>query len=83
MTKWQKIETAPKDGEIVDIWITHSPERRMFDCRQVDAKCINGIWHTHDGEEWVPCERLTPLKDGGWWKATHWTYRPAPPKSAD
>jgi NTP pyrophosphatase (non-canonical NTP hydrolase) len=47
---WQPIETAPKDGEPVDLW-GHWPERdewkRSANAKWVDGSWVLGVWREH------------------------------------
>ena len=43
MNEWQSIETAPKDGTVVDLWVSE-------DGRYTDCQFDGGLWlHTQDG----------------------------------
>lgn len=66
---WQPIETAPRDGTIVDLWTTDNGG-----CRVSDAKFEDGEWCTYRhleedflGYGWWPVDGLLP---------THWMHRP-------
>lgn len=63
---WQAIDTAPKDGTLIDVWATE---------RVPDVKWLRGYWRHwaldgYDNMAWVPIDGLTP---------THWMPLPAPP----
>jgi hypothetical protein len=69
--EWQLIETAPKDGTVVDLWIMgpRNSGSRAADC-----------WF--EGEKWLqefgregPCEVGEMIGD----VPTHWMRRPLPP----
>lgn len=62
---WQPIETAPKDGSIVDLWVTEPSLPGGY--RATDAWWDGrfDIWRTMHGE---PVDR-----------ATHWRELPEPP----
>ena len=69
---WQPIETAPKDGTVIDLWVKsgclHGGHRECF------AEFRDGCWQSErwngmDVVEWLPIE----------FQATHWMPVPAPP----
>ena len=72
--QWQPIETAPKDGTLVDLWAVseHSPEgRRLPDCYWA-----KGMLTPRDmPERWrgrgMPVNHLN-------WQPTHWMPYPDP-----
>ena len=65
--KWQPIETAPKDGTVVDLW-----------CR--GDRCADCVWHKNDWREWrlddFDSLALLPVEH----PRTHWMPKPAAPK---
>jgi hypothetical protein len=74
MNKWQPIETAPKDGTLILIWVKHEvgPDMMMI------AK-----FHTeYDEPADDPSERLRWKEEAGFYnvRATHWMPLPEPPK---
>ena len=74
--EWQPIETAPKDGTDVDLWVT-TPTG--FAGRVPDCHWHCGEWlrkGKYDEAIWVPVE-----SEG--WKVTHWMARPTPPETSD
>lgn len=64
--QWQPIETAPKDGTIVDLLFRGNI--RIADC----------IWYQ---DEWWTTEQRDPVAcvSHGFSKPTHWMPRPEPP----
>lgn len=64
---WRPIETAPKDGTLLDLW---AYEPGMPGCRIADAR-----WHPSD-DRWIN-KRLFPLRKTA--VVTHWRPLPAPP----
>ncbi|GGD30989.1 DUF551 domain-containing protein [Aureimonas glaciei] len=81
MSKWQPIETAPKDGTIVDLW--HDEFGRnancywgvpQHECGEAGRYC-DSDWHDTP-EGWVDSAyNQTTFLDG----FTHWMPLPAPP----
>ena len=85
MTEWQPIETAPRDGTSVDLWIVGDPESIVFYCpvskrhrdRVRREGRISDVWW-HDGA-WRPksgTAKLFPIDA----EITHWMSLPEPPK---
>ena len=76
MSEWQPIETAPKDGTVVDLW--NIKGHRLTDIRWV-VEPRDGVAHPNcimDGwkrPSYVPWECLTPDQ------FTHWMPLPQPP----
>lgn len=62
MSEWKPIETAPKDGTAVDLWIVAGKfNRRVADCRYVDDGwiCHEGyigqrFWPSAEPTHWMP-----------------------------
>lgn len=83
MADWMPIESAPKDGTKVDLWIKCDPSRAASDGRVVDCywNTETDTWCKFDsywGED-SDVESNGPSLDGGWRKATHWMPLPPPP----
>lgn len=86
--RWQPIETAPKDGTVIDLWIGGEFPRREaecywgkphHECGEMGRLC-DSDWHDlEDG--WVPGHGLFEfsLSDG---EITHWMPEPEPPQAA-
>ena len=73
--EWQPIETAPKDGTLVDLWVIDTSDGSGR--RETDAYFANGKWwSTRDTNAGEPVEqgRIT---------ATHWMPLPAPPPAGE
>jgi len=69
LTEWQPIETAPKDGTMIDLLCSGT---RIADCYYEDCKITNKTWHYcyFDWEqETVFCSN-----------PTHWMPLPKPPE---
>ncbi len=81
--QWQLIETAPKDGTEVDIWVSGPGSRRVTNCawrkprgsnwgdRYGDGKVLPEQWVTRDG---VSLDRRNGVP-------THWMPLPNPPEA--
>lgn len=63
---WQPIETAPKDGTLVDLWLSSGDTKRITGCYWSES----GLCWT-DGDRYYLKGRVQP---------THWMPLPEPPK---
>lgn len=72
MSEWHSIETAPKDGTIVDLWVAgpHNAGNRQPDCWFSDAE-----WWCDFGDQG---EQQPGIYIGD--VPTHWMPLPEPPK---
>ena len=69
MSEWMPIETAPKDGTPIDIWIPSIGGQRLTNMRRVELSKNNVFYD--------PVESgLCAVRD-----ATHWMPLPPPPKT--
>lgn len=75
---WQSIDTAPKDGTVVDIWVTGPGSRRIADCAWLEPS--RAAWGDRFGDDQhMPYQWVTP---GGFaldrrnGEATHWRHVP-------
>lgn len=83
MSEWQPIETAPKDGTVVDLWSEEFGRQ---------PGCYFGLPSHECGEYGRYCDsdwhNLTPgwvsdMNEPIWWDdTTHWMPLPEPPKVA-
>lgn len=74
MSRWRKIETAPRDGTPILIWDpTKSDRGRPYD----DSRYAIGYWRTDqpDGWKWMWGNRNSSEVS-----PTHWQPLPNPPK---
>ena len=81
LERWQPIETAPKDGTLIDLWQKHE----YGECRLTNAR-----WQDSDYHGGGPCWEYLGLDTSGgygeidWVKtegvATHWMPLPNPPE---
>lgn len=69
---WQPIETAPKDGTLIDLWSSTTKER-LPDCRW-----MAGNWEEYRKGSSIPMG-WTPLEES----ITHWMHRPKGPTSIE
>ncbi|MBB5414043.1 hypothetical protein [Paraburkholderia atlantica] len=83
MSEWQPIDSAPKDGTVVDLWIGGEFAGRRascfwgkpeHDCGEHGRYC-DSDWHDLD-EGWVDDMNM-PLD--GYEPPTHWMHLPPPP----
>lgn len=82
MSEWQSIETAPKDGTLIDVWFeSHGLSSRDSDetvpCvgfRAEEAMWFSGEWCDMDGNRHPSLDGYTNVI------ATHWMPLPEPPK---
>lgn len=73
MSDWQPIDTAPKDGSWVLLWLP-SPRSYLVKARWLDSEeYVDDIWHEwqQQGGDRVRCILPGP---------THWMPLPKPPK---
>ena len=68
---WQPIETAPKDGTAIDLWVSYEDGSGQ---RVTDCTWFNGRWWPGEGPTWQ-------LDEGDGEKITHWRPLPNPPES--
>ena len=68
MSEWQPIETAPKDGTDIDLWLHGF---RVADCYWDK---VAGEWCDSDGDRLT--ENVVDYGQG----PTHWMPHPEPPK---
>ena len=72
MSEWQPIETAPKDGTQVDVWVVFpSQSYRVADAHWNETAGESGAWQLGSFHEMQFTER--PV-------VTHWMPLPAPPR---
>ena len=68
MSEWQPIETAPKDGRAIMVWIKGRLELQAH-CFAPVSICDNGWWWDDSTGD-----QIEPIAD-----ATHWMPLPDPP----
>lgn len=84
MNNWQPIETAPRDGTLIDLWIINQDNDNF---RITDA-----YWNKYDNAWWAPYKNYgeggkaetsyknTKTGNEMFEKATHWMPLPEPPQ---
>lgn len=73
---WQPIESAPKDGTLVDLW-SDRINGRIPDVAWDAGMKTFGAWATPDDDDESPY--FVPIYMAG---VTHWCERPPPPPAA-
>lgn len=82
---WQPIETAPKDGAIIDVWRKEFGRetvywgRRPHECGEMGPHC-DSDWHREKQPGWV-CSTFGEYVGGDHAPFTHWMPLPTPPAS--
>jgi hypothetical protein len=74
MSEWQDIETAPRDGTSVDLWVSAPPQMISTGAGRVtDCWFFSGKWWRYDGQGDEYCRSEVA-------NATHWMPLPEHPK---
>lgn len=90
VSQWKPIETAPKDGTVIDVWaskpedwdneyyVNGSPKTKT--CLTEACRCTNVCWDNLE-EDWIYItgEVVSELFDC---EITHWMPLPEPPDGA-
>lgn len=71
---WRPIESAPKNGTPVDLWVLWACGSRVEAQRATGARWRDGFWHAN-GIQLSPCSGIVP-------NITHWQPLPAAPLPA-
>jgi hypothetical protein len=77
MTEWQPIETAPKDGMIIDVWLGNADQPDLdFYCTPGTRRATN--WHYTHGKfrPYLGLPHAMPT----FVEPTHWMPLPEPPE---
>ena len=83
MTKWQPIETAPRDGAIFDAWLGETDDAFSPDSADIAFYCTKGTrrspgWHWKGGKFRPYVEGPVTLTT--FVQPTHWMPLPEPPE---
>lgn len=89
MTQWQSIETAPRDGSLIDVWLVSPPrenEQEPIGHRVIDVfwECAEWPWqggrwaHKTSSSSWEPMAVEMQYTIGNS-KITHWMPQPGIP----
>lgn len=71
--EWRNIETAPRDGTLVDLWCCSGGDER-FGARYADCKFEHGHWRwLYHADGWVKVDYVP----------THWMPTPPAPTTGD
>jgi hypothetical protein len=75
--EWQPIETAPKDGTIIDVWLGDCPPEDAFFYCGGKGSLRSANWHWQNGKfrPYLGLNILTTFVE-----PTHWMPLPEPPK---
>lgn len=87
MSEWQPIETAPKDGTAIDLWVA---DRRLPNGYVIPAKRIPNCsyrepqWNgDRPGWTWHESSDECDSELNADYTPTHWMPLPAPPETAN
>ena len=76
MSEWQPIETAPRDGTIIDVWLGDADESDLdFYCSPGSKRSANWFWYRDKFRPWAGLSQLMTFVE-----PTHWMPLPSPPK---
>lgn len=73
--EWQPIETAPKDGTVVDLWC-----RRDWNPPETHVRCVDLHWDRYAHEWRFPDLHYYNVLSNHKLTAEFWMNRPEPPK---
>jgi len=73
MSEWQPIETAPKDGTEVDLWVVERNRGRKFRIPDCHWHCDE--WLVWGGDPEIGWDLVEEYQH-----ATHWMLSPEPPE---
>lgn len=77
MSEWQPIETAPKDGTIIDVWLGDADESdQAFYCSEGSRRSPNWTWRHGKFRPLGGLNVTMPV----FVRPTHWMPLPEPPR---
>ncbi|MBP7704145.1 MAG: hypothetical protein KA105_02530 [Caulobacter sp.] len=85
--EWQPIETAPKDGSVIDVWREEGGRSEIYwgfphhECGEMGGLC-DSDWHRIKKPGWV-CSHFGEFIGGRHNPFTHWRPLPAPPRAEE
>lgn len=87
LVEWRPIETAPKDGVVIDVWREDGGRDTVFwgmpfhECGEMGRYC-DSDWHRIRSPGWV-CNIFNEFLGRNHNPFTHWRPLPTPPSKAD
>ena len=88
--RWRSIESAPKDGTVIDLWCVNDKYSRTDEgARRLSVRFADCAWSeddkawqfvVDDGMHMLLTVKTDECSEG--WTPTHWTPIPAPPQEA-
>lgn len=76
MSEWKPIETAPKDGTLIDVWLGDaSKDDLLFYCHENSKRSINWYWKNGKFRPHTSAKNIAPV----FIIPTHWMPSPEPP----
>ena len=77
MSEWQPIETAPKDGTRIDVWLGDaSKDDLLFYCHDGSKRSIDWYWKNGKFRPYMPGKHIASC----FVIPTHWKPISEPPK---
>jgi len=78
MSEWQPIDTAPKDGTEIDVWVVDSRAKQTSGCRYENVRWSDGGWKWFD-RYYNVSGGYVGIDNGVNVIASHWMPLPKPP----
>ena len=76
MTQWQPIETAPRDGTVIIMWLKEPYAQQVgIGYRPITQVIIGDLFEETVGDDCMICSPY-----GDWCSVTHWMPLPDPPE---
>jgi hypothetical protein len=85
MSEWQPIETAPKDGTVIDVWLRGSLDDIEFYCQGPPMRVLGADQYQGRSAGWMWLnDKFRPYMRGlhmpTFIQPTHWQSMPEPPQ---